>query len=157
MSNPDTVLRIISNVSDIRLDHFNDRMHLQKLGFLVQQIHHEHPYDFSWYVRGPYSSGLASSLFLHEERETFKDPPKLSEKEQYTKDKISELLGKNVQNPYSLELYASIWYLMSGKRVSSREKEEIVRIIHKEKPHFQQKNIEQVLEKISKFRQKHSL
>ncbi|MDH3657179.1 MAG: hypothetical protein OEM77_03490 [Nitrosopumilus sp.] len=157
MSNWDTVLLIMSNVRDIQLDHFNDRMYFQKLGYLVQQIHHENSYDFSWYVRGPYSSALASSLFLHEEKGTYKKSSKLSESEIETKNKISELLGKQIKNPYSLELYASLWYLMSGKRISAKENDEIIRIMRKEKPHFQLKDIEHALEKISKFRQKYSI
>jgi uncharacterized protein YwgA len=156
MTGHDKILRIMSNIGDIRLGHFNDRMYLQKLGYLIQKVENEYPYDFSWYLRGPYSSSLASSLFLHEEKGTYEKPAKLSESENKTKEKINELLGKN-NDAYSLELYASLWYLMSGSKVSTKEKDEILRIMCKEKPHFDKKNIETALEKISKFRSKYSL
>ena len=157
MSESDLVLRIMSNIDDIKLDRFNDRMYLQKLGYLIQEIHHENSFNFSWYVRGPYSSTLSDSLFYHEEKGTYQISPKLSESESKTKTRISELLGKNIKDPFSLELYASLWYLMSGKKISSTEKDNILRIMCKEKPHFDRKDIEIALNKISKFRQKHSL
>jgi len=157
MSDSDLVLRVMSNIGDIRLDRFNDRMYLQKLGYLIQEIHHEHSFNFSWYVRGPYSSTLATSLFHHEEKGTYQTSPKLSEPESETKTRISELLGKKIKDPHSLELYASLWYLMSGKKISSKEKDDILAIMCKEKPHFQRKDIEIALGQISKFRQKHSL
>ncbi len=157
MSDSDLVLRVISNISAIRLDRFNDRMYLQKLGYLIQEIHHENAFNFSWYVRGPYSSTFADSLFYHEKKGTYQISPKLVEPESKTKTRISELLGKNIKDPHTLELYASLWYLMSGKKISSKEKEDILSIMCKEKPHFQRKNIVSALEQISKFRQKHSL
>lgn len=150
-------LRIISNFKNINLSKFNDRLYLQKLGYLIQKIQQDNANSFSWYIRGPYSSTLASTLFLHEEKGTYKKPAKLSELEQKTKKLVHELLGKKIKNPFSLELYASLWYLMSGSKISLKEKEGILYIMRKEKPYFRKKEIEATLDKLSKFRVKHSL
>lgn len=157
MNHPDPILTIMRNITPLRLNQFNERMYLQKLGYLLQQIHHDDSYDFSWYVRGPYSSPLASALFLHDEKGTFSKPSTLSDSENKTKKLILELLGKNAEDPYTLELYASLWYLMSGRKISAKERDNILRIMCKEKPHFNRKEIYSALEKISRFRQKHSI
>jgi len=150
-------LRIMSNFRNISLDKFNDRLYLQKLGYLIQKIQKDNANSFSWYVRGPYSSTLASTLFFHEEKGTYKKPTKLSESEEITKKKIYELVGRKIKNPFSLELYASLWYLMLGNKISSKEKEAIISIMRKEKPYFTKKDIEATLDKISRFRTKYSL
>ena len=150
-------LRIMSNFKNINLSKFNDRLYLQKLGYLIQKIQQDNANSFSWYVRGPYSSTLASTLFLHEDKGTYKKPAKLSESEEKTKKRIYELLGKKIKNPFSLELYASLWYLMSGSKILSKEKEGILYIMRKEKPYFTKKEIGVALDNLSKFRVKHSL
>ena len=150
-------IRIMSNFRNIDLSRFDDRLYLQKLGYLIQKIQQDNASSFSWYIRGPYSSTLASTLFLHEEKGTYKKPAKLSELEVKTKKTLHELFGKKIKNPLSLELYASLWYLMSGSKISLKEKEGILYIMRKEKPYFRKKEIEVALDKLSKFRAKHSL
>lgn len=157
LKNSDSTLRIMSNIKDIKLDNFDDRLYLQKLGFLVQKIHQVEPFSFSWYVRGPYSSTLASTLFRHEEEKTYEKTPLLSDDEKETKKKISNLLGKNIKNPSYLELYASLWYLMSKGQISQKEEEEIISIMYKDKPYFSRKDVMLALSKISKFRIKNTL
>jgi hypothetical protein len=157
LENSESVLRVISNIKDIKLNDFNDRLSLQKLGFLIQKIQHYEPYYFSWYVKGPYSSKLASTLFFHEEKRTYEKPPTLSDFELDIQKKIQVLLGSNIENPSYLELYASLWYLMSKGQISKNEREQIISIMFKEKPQFSRKDVILALTKISKFRKKYSL
>ena len=157
LSNSDSLLRVISNVRKIQLDDFNDRLCLQKLGFLIQKIQQKEPHNFSWYVKGPYSSTLTSVLFYHEDKGTYEKSHKLSKSELNVRKRIDALLGKNIKNPFHLELYASLWYLMSGNQISVKEKEEIISIMYKDKPYFSRKDVILALAKISKFRIKYSL
>jgi uncharacterized protein YwgA len=157
LESSESVLRVISNIKTIKLNDFNDRLSLQKLGFLIQKIQQSEPYYFSWYVKGPYSSKLASTLFFHEEKGTYEKPPKLSDFELDIQKKTQVLLGSNIKNPSYLELYASLWYLMSKGQISKSEREQITSIMFKEKPQFSRKDVILALTKISKFRKKYSL
>ena len=156
MADYDTVLRTMRGFGPVNLDQFNNRMYHQKLAYLIQQINCEKQYSFSWYVRGPYSPSLASSLFFHEAEGSFENEITLNKAEDVTKSRIIDLLDKK-NDPYSLELYASVWYLMSGNKTSATEEEEILTIMYKEKPHFDRKTIKAALDRISRFRQKYSL
>lgn len=157
LENSESLLRVISNIKAIKLNDFNDRISLQKLGFLIQKIQQSEPYYFSWYVKGPYSSKLASTLFFHQENGTYEKPPKLFDSEINIQKRIHMLLGTNIKNPSYLELYASLWYLMSKSQISKNERELIVSIMFKEKPQFSRKDVILALTKISKFRKKYSL
>jgi uncharacterized protein YwgA len=45
------------------LSTFNDRLRMQKVVFLLQKMGLQTRWNFSWYLRGPYSSDLAHALF----------------------------------------------------------------------------------------------
>ena len=46
-------LRILNSLCDVSLDRFNDRLRLQKLGYLAQALGASGGFTFSWYLRGP--------------------------------------------------------------------------------------------------------
>ena len=56
---------ILKSFSNMRfsMNEFNDRLQLQKFIYMLQTFDIYLGYDFSWYIRGPYCSNLASCGF----------------------------------------------------------------------------------------------
>lgn len=155
-SSNDRVLPILRSFCKLELNSFDDRMKLQKLAHLIQKMSKKSDYGFSWYLRGPYSSGLTSALFMHEELGTYQNKQRLNTSDKSTTSRITELLNGNF-TPLELELYASLWYLLPSRKPTVNDKNEILKIMCKEKPHFQKKEINTALHKIIKFKEKYCL
>ncbi|MEC4849106.1 MAG: hypothetical protein RI100_07955 [Nitrosarchaeum sp.] len=149
-----SVLKILRSFGEINLDHFDDRLRLQKLGYLAQNLGANEEFPFSWYVHGPYSTSLTSILFAGDENGSFDDDVELTTTEKHVVENLKNLLKENTCNPSILELYASIWYLTPNKKLSDSDKKHVVDLMRKEKPHFSQLQIENALKEIISFRSK---
>ncbi len=66
-------------------------------------------------------------------------------------------MGKNVNNPDALELYASIWYLMPNRILNKDDKIKILDITSSEKPQFSQRDIKTAINEIIEFKNRYSL
>ncbi len=157
MDDLNSLFKIMRKISSIRLLEFNDRLYMQKLAYLVQEIGGLNNHSFSWYVRGPYSYTLTDKLFYHDEHGTYDKVPRLEKHETATYQKVRELLGTKVHDPLTLELFASLWYLMQTANLSKNQKQYIIMVMCRAKPHFSEKQIVNALSKITQFRKKHSL
>ncbi len=153
----DSLLRVLRSFGEISLDYFSERLRLQKLGYLAQKLGANEGYSYSWYIHGPYSSTLTSVLFAGDEIGLFDDEVELSKHEKNTVQLLYSLLEKEVNDPNFLELYASVWYLMSKGNLSNEEKESIKEILYKEKPQFSGPDVKSALDKIISFRLEHNL
>jgi len=49
--------------NNININSFTDRIKLQKLVYILKTENIDFGYDFTWYIRGPYSSDLAHDAF----------------------------------------------------------------------------------------------
>jgi len=147
-----SVLKILRDFGEINLDHFDDRLRLQKLAYLAQNLGATYEYPFSWYVHGPYSTSLTSDLFAGDEVGYFNKEVVLTDKEKHVVKNLKDLLGENSCNPSILELYASVWYLTPSKKLSNSDKKHVVDLMKKEKPHFSESQIETALKEIISFR-----
>lgn len=93
-----------------KVDNFSDRLKLQKAIYLLQLTKLDLGYRFSWYLRGPYSSGLTRDLFelCSSERE-YKEAV-----HGYSFDRtIKKYLEKSKQllsKPKGIELQDELWY-----------------------------------------------
>ncbi len=148
----DPVLRILRSLGPISMSIFYDRLRLQKLAYLAQELGAGPRYSYSWYVHGPYSSPLTSALFLGEELGKFSSKPILTADESAVVSRLKSLLGKKISDPSKLELFASIWYLLPSKRVSSDDRETVLEVMCKEKPYFTRRSVESALAAILNFR-----
>jgi|APSaa5957512535_1039671.scaffolds.fasta_scaffold21076_2 uncharacterized protein YwgA len=149
---PTSILKILRNFGEINLDQFNDRLRLQKLAYLAQNLGAADEYPFSWYIHGPYSSSLTSVLFEGEELGVFDDEVSLNAKEKHIVKNMENLLEENTCDPSTLELYASIWYLAPNRKLSEADKKHVTDLMIKEKPHFNEAQIKSALKKIISFR-----
>lgn len=146
-------IRLINSLGDASLDKFDDRLRLQKVAYLVQKLGSSGGFTFSWYRRGPYSPSLTQALYQCEESGELCQEQKLSLEEKDILKKIMSLIGKNGLNePKTLELYASVWYLLPVWKVTKDTIEYVFRKFKEEKPGYNKSEIKKAIEKILKFR-----
>ena len=67
---------------------------------------------FSWYHRGPYSPTLTKELFRYESMGRLGADPHLTERERGVVARMGDLLGDGIGSARTLELYASLCYLI---------------------------------------------
>ena len=63
---------------EFRLEEFDDRLLLQKIVYMLQKAGINFGYYFSWYLRGPYSAGLAKDAYEFYGKESTHKPQYLS-------------------------------------------------------------------------------
>ena len=155
MGESEALLKVIRNIAPIKMSGFNDRMYMQKLAYLVQEMGISGAHNFSWYARGPYSPTMTKQLFHHLESGTYAEVPPMNTAETTVHDKMHELLGDRINEPLTLELFASLWYLMPRAKISGSQQVDIIKIMYRDKPHFSRDEINRALSIIIAFRKKH--
>ena len=145
-------LRILRHMGPISIDHFDDRLRLQKLAFLIQEMGDGGPFAYHWYIRGPYSPSLTHMLYSGDELGAYEDAPELTAPELGIARKVQAFMGSSMGDPLQLELYASVWYLAPDRVLSEEDKQLIVDRMDKEKPHFGSGAVMSALARIEKFR-----
>lgn len=95
---------------------FNNRLIYQKTIYLLQYSGISLGYRFNWYIRGPYSPDLTSTIFeVNENPSIYSESKSIRFKDQEGIErkikKFSKALGDNSQNPEFLEILASVAYL----------------------------------------------
>ena len=151
------VLRILSGFDDITIDRFYDRLRLQKLTYLIQEISGNNSFAYSWYIRGPYSSSLASILFMGDDVGAFEEKFRLNNTEQEIVNKIQDLVDGRTNNAEYLELIASVWYLMPNSANVSDKKSLILDVMKSEKPQFTPEEVDDAISRIQEFKKKYNL
>ncbi len=124
MGNVETLGAVFNKVGNFSLDTFNDRLIVQKTVYLMQAFDLNIGYHFSWYLRGPYSSGLASDAF-----ELQSKPELLSLQLKFPNNEVEERFNRFLEfmkdkknDPHVLEILASVHYLkQQNPRMSNEE------------------------------------
>ncbi|KAG2472740.1 MAG: hypothetical protein NPMRTH4_1800002 [Nitrosopumilales archaeon] len=145
-------LRILNSLCNVSLDKFNDRLILQKLGYLAQSLGASGGFNFSWYLRGPYSPILTKMLYKAEKSGVFKKKPNLYVDEKKIVKKLKKLLKNELDDPQKLELYASVWYLIPKQDVTQGDVKYIIDTIREEKPDYSINEIKNTIETVLKFK-----
>ena len=158
MTPPDgaQTLRVLEHFGPIRLDHFDDRLRVQKLAYLIQEIGGRDDFVYYWYVRGPYSPALTQALFSREGGEARKNRPSISGGELDLAGRVRSLVGGRINDPLTLELYASVWYLAPKRRLARGDRASIMRTMRQTKPHFSEGRVARALARIEAFRRGNS-
>jgi len=150
-----TVLKILQSFGNINLDAFQDRLRLQKLAYLSQQLGSHGGFSFTYYHYGPYSPSLTKLLYKGVETNSFSEQIELSEQEIETIRQINELVGNQIEDHNSLELFATIWYLLPLRETNEIEQQEIVQTIIETKPRFNPELVNATINSIIEFRRNH--
>lgn len=100
--------------NQIDMDNFDNRLKYQKIVYLTQNYGLSLGYGYSWYVKGPYSPELTKSLFnitsetlSESDNFRFQDDATIVRKI----NEIKVLLNEKVQDPFFLEVLASIVFI----------------------------------------------
>ena len=145
-------LRVACSLCDASLDGFDERMRLQKLVYLAQTLGAFGGFSFSWHSRGPYSPSLASMLPDAGRVGALERPAGLSPVERGAAGRIKSLMGGNLGIPRSLELYASVWYLLPRPEITDRDAARVVGTMADAGPHFGEQEVRACVISISQFR-----
>lgn len=109
-------------------------------------------FTFSWQHRGPYSPSLDRMLYDADRAGALGHTANLSPRAKSAAKKIKSLMGRHLGMPRSLELYASVWYLLPRPRATDHDAARVVSTMEDEKPHFDKKAVRACINTISKFR-----
>jgi len=149
------IIRIANVLTNVSIDDFNSRLKLQKIGFLAQELGARTGFAFNWYRRGPYSPSLTRMLYSAEDLGMLRiDNVELTTSEKRILRHLRELLGRGVDDPRTLELFASVWYFLPNSIPSRRDKERLVEVLVENKPQFERRELLEALNRIISFREK---
>lgn len=142
------VLRQIPDY-EFSMAEFEGRLHLQKIVYLLQAFDVNLGYSFSWYLRGPYCSLLATNGFTLDRVYNVLPDRDMKFRDQRAQKKFQRFLkfirGKDLE---SLEILASAHYL---KKCLRKDDETTVRkILAKECTDFDEDKVRKELEYIKK-------
>ena len=131
---------IASNLNNFDMSTFDGRLTLQKTIYLLQTFGIYVGYDFTWYIRGPYCSKLASNGFALQE--VFNDFPKKVGRftNSTTQNKFKKFLNfmkDKKHDPDRLEIIASIHFLKTIH--SEMSKSSILDRVQLKQPYFTMK------------------
>lgn len=152
-----SVLKILQNCGNISMDAFRDRLRLQKIAYLSQQLNSDGGFSFTYYHYGPYSPSLTKLLYKGVETNSFSDNITLNDQETATVGLLNELVDKQTKDSFTLELFATIWYLLPIRQTTVSEQQEIIKTITETKPRFDLEKVRAVMDKILEFRQTHGI
>jgi uncharacterized protein YwgA len=125
---------------DIDMNSLDTRIKLQKLVYILKSEGIDFGYNFTWYIRGPYSSDLADDGFYLSKRmaETFSTPYNKSTEDQTVIDKLSKV-KHIIRNSNTAELVASYLFLHRNYGVNTTDE------LMKRKPRFTENEINDVM------------
>jgi len=125
-----------------RMEYFTERKRLQKLGYLLKSFGLDIPFDFSWYIHGPYSPGLTRLLYETVEGGIVETEP-LSGQENERVNRLKAFLGKDLTDSDKLELLASVHYLREIARNVGAPADEILLFLKEKKPYFTEQEVQE--------------
>jgi uncharacterized protein YwgA len=125
---------------------FTERKQLQKLGFLLQSFGFDIPFQFGWYIHGPYSSGLTRMLYEIVETASGDTEP-LTQLERDRLEQFKKFLGDDLRDSDKLELLASIHYLRARAREVGSPDNDVLSILKEKKPYFTDEEIRECWDK----------
>lgn len=123
---------------DPNTDSFSNRKRLQKITYLLEKSGVDFGFEFSWYLHGPYSPSLTRVLYKEEQEKERNMSISKDEKKQILT--IKQLLGNDLKSSDTLELIASLHYLISLGRLQKKSDEEIYELFRELKPFFSERD-----------------
>jgi len=148
----DPVFRILTSLGRVTMKNFDNRLRLQKISFLVQELGGFSSFPFTWYHRGPYSQELSKLLFKGQQIGAFETDVTLTKEEQKVVNILRELLSDRLDDSDVLELFASIWYLLPQRVSPENDYQSVVDVIKETKPRYENQQVREALARILKFK-----
>lgn len=132
---------------DFSMKTFEERLRVQKTIYLLQAFGIYLGYDFSWYMRGPYCSLLATNGF---ELESVYDNIEPTEKIRFRKNAVQKKFEQFIQfihglNTDQLEIAASLHFLKQTKKDDEAKK-----ITEEKQEKFTKEKVEKVWDRMKR-------
>ncbi|MFZ0512709.1 MAG: hypothetical protein WAM14_13970 [Candidatus Nitrosopolaris sp.] len=126
--------------NDIAMNSLDSRIKLQKLVYILKSEGIDFGYNFTWYIRGPYSSDLADDGFYLTKRrvQTLSSPYDKTNEDQVVLDKLAKV-KHIIKNSNTAELVASYLFLQPNYGANTTN-EQMTR-----KPRFIENQIREVM------------
>jgi len=126
------ILQLVG-IDHVDMDNFDNRLIYQKIIYLLQNYGLSLGYGYSWYVKGPYSSELAKTLFNITPQITTESASFAFHDNDLIIRKIAEfksILNHEIGNPLFLEVLASIVFIQKSLRLqeNTQVKNELLEI-----------------------------
>ncbi|SDG20699.1 hypothetical protein SAMN04488589_2411 [Methanolobus vulcani] len=139
--------KILSKVLDIiglgkpDMSDFDNRLQYQKVIYLLQASGLSLGYGYNWYLKGPYSSPLAHTLFAIDDNTfesskglVFKNNEVIEEKLEAFKKK----LGEDIKDVNYLEILASLHYINKANFAGNGKGKELTEKLFQVKPYLKE-------------------
>lgn len=137
------ILQLVG-IDHVDMDNFDNRLIYQKIIYLLQNYGLSLGYGYSWYVKGPYSSELAKTLFNITPQVTAESASFVFHENDLILRKLTEfksILSHEIRNPLFLEVLASIVFIQKSLRLleNTQVKNELLKLKPKlkENPDFE--------------------
>ena len=132
------------------MDNFDDRLRLQKFIYLLQAHDVYLGYDYTWYLRGPYCTTLATAGFALDDiydriQGDTKKTRFVSQTIQKRFDKFTRFIRGKERNTRFLEAAASLHFLLKTQQIS--EEKAVDRVI-KKMPDADERSVREVLKEM---------
>jgi uncharacterized protein YwgA len=149
-----SINKLLSSLKELgvepSIETFQERKRNQKLAYLLQQVGAvKLGYDFSWYIRGPYSPQLTHDLYA--QREFSKTVVPLSDDEKIGVVNLKKFLRDYVESPDALELLISLHFLRALGKQCGKAQEEVMSTLREKKPFFSAEEIERAWRKLDEL------
>ena len=141
---------VLRNLDNFDMSTFEGRLTLQKTVYLMQAFGIYLGHNFSWYIRGPYSSHLTSVGFTLEK--IYHKIPIAGHFEKNTQKKFDvfiEFMSDKKDDPDRLEILASIHFLK--KLHPEMTKSEIIDIVKNKQKYFKKKQCEKSWQELEEW------
>ena len=132
------------------MEDFNDRLRLQKFIYLLQTHNVYLGYDFSWYIRGPYCTTLATAGFALED--FYEQIPKRPKGTRFANgtiqkrfDRFAKFIKGKENDAKFLEAAASLHFLLKTSRITD---DDAIRRIVSKMPDTDESYIRDVLKRM---------
>lgn len=138
---------VLRNLDNFDMSTFDGRLTLQKTVYLMQSFGIYLGHNFSWYLRGPYSSHLASVGFTLQD--IYHKIPSAGHFEKETQRKFDdfiEFMSDKKTDPDRLEILASIHFLK--KIYPNMAKAEIIEKVKNKQKYFAKKQCEKAWQEL---------
>lgn len=142
------IFKVINNRYPDMKQH-KDRLNIQKLTYILQSIGLDLGYTFSWYVKGPYSTELASDAFRYTESES-NDDIGLTKSERNSIEKLQSTFSDEIKDPNKLELYASLLFIKKQNNLTFLERGKLADNLTSLKPWFSKEETIAAIEKLKR-------
>lgn len=117
----------------------SDRLRIQKIVYMLEELGAQIGFKFIWYIHGPYSPEL-TKVYYNPLTEGTKEKIQINED---AIRKLKRLIGDDVERVDMLELIASLIVLIKyGRNSGINSRKKIYEFIYARKPHFSDEDID---------------